>query len=162
MGRSDYFIKKRNLILLVFVIFVFLFFSTSSFANDTDIQNNMMIEGRWKFETEVLGGEIYVIGGENKDGSLNLVEKFNPILNQWEQVANMNSARILHTTSVLNGEIYVLGGYSKQSTYKSMNQVEVYNPDTDTWTVITEKSSVVHSEVADGEIICFYEQSECY
>ena len=54
-----------------------------------------------------------------------------PIAGQWQQLASMPSERQELASAVLNGKIYVLGGLNQSGV--STNNVEVYNPATDSW-----------------------------
>ncbi len=51
----------------------------------------------------------------------------------WTEVAPLNVARYKHRAVVLDGKIYVIGG---QAPDKMCAPVEVYDPDTNTWTVV--------------------------
>ena len=81
---------------------------------------------------------IYVIGGFNraKGGrwsdafSLNTVEKYDPILKQWESVVNIKEPRSKHGAVSLNRKIYVVGGEDDMLIH---NSVEVFNPQSETW-----------------------------
>ncbi|KAL7975839.1 hypothetical protein Chor_001252 [Crotalus horridus] len=85
--------------------------------------------------------------------SLNVVEVFDPVANQWEKCQPMMTARSRVGVAVLNGLLYAIGGYDGQwrlSTIyvcggydgtSSLNSVEAYSPETDQWTVVTPMSS---------------------
>ncbi|RLE38138.1 hypothetical protein DRJ23_05055, partial [Candidatus Acetothermia bacterium] len=51
----------------------------------------------------------------------------------WTQVASMNHARNKCRAVALGGKIYVIGGVDAD---KNLAPVEVYDPITDTWTVL--------------------------
>jgi len=51
----------------------------------------------------------------------------------WSQVSPLNVARYKHQAAVLDGKIYVIGGSDPD---KNVAPVEVYDPATDTWTVL--------------------------
>lgn len=65
--------------------------------------------------------------------SLNVVEVFDPIGNCWERCQPMSTARSRVGVAVVHGLLYAIGGYDGQSRLKT---VEVYNPETDTWTKV--------------------------
>ena len=44
----------------------------------------------------VLDGKLYAVSGENGDGYLSLVERYDPALDAWEAVAPMAEARQAH------------------------------------------------------------------
>jgi N-acetylneuraminic acid mutarotase len=74
--------------------------------------------GRWAAATAVLGGKLYVVGGNRRNGdavqTLDLTSVFNPTTNVWSQRARLPSPRagIAGTTVKLNGtsRIEVIGG----------------------------------------------------
>lgn len=70
--------------------------------------------------------------------SLNVVEVFDPIGNFWERCQPMRTARSRVGVAVINGLLYAIGGYDGQS---RLSTVEVYNPETDTWTQVSSMNS---------------------
>ena len=56
----------------------------------------------------VVGGEIYVIGGQGSPTSI--VEAYNPVTDTWTQKADMPTARSHSGAAAVNGLIYVIGG----------------------------------------------------
>ena len=99
--------------------------------------------GRQAFSTAVVGGKIYLIGGnlfENEKGGpfgRSLVEVYDPQNNSWQRLADMPTPRLLSRAAAVNGKIYVVGGYSaidrRIANIKMLKVVEVYDPQTDTW-----------------------------
>ncbi|KAG2458235.1 KLH18 protein, partial [Polypterus senegalus] len=86
-----------------------------------------------------IAGLIYAVGGLNSAGdSLNVVEVFDPIANRWERCQPMTTARSRVGVAVVNGLLYAIGGYDGQS---RLSTVEVYNPDTDSWTQVASMNS---------------------
>lgn len=107
-------------------------------------------------------GLIYAVGGLNSSGtpvrllacaavilqhaashgfpgdSLNVVEVFDPIGNLWERCQPMRTARSRVGVAVVNGLLYAIGGYDGQS---RLSTVEVYNPETDSWTQVSSMNS---------------------
>lgn len=107
-------------------------------------------------------GLIYAVGGLNSSGtpltsgsvsarsaqltdssspagdSLNVVEVFDPIGNFWERCQPMRTARSRVGVAVVNGLLYAIGGYDGQS---RLSTVEVYNPETDSWTRVSSMNS---------------------
>ncbi|TNN42452.1 Kelch-like protein 18 [Liparis tanakae] len=84
-------------------------------------------------------GRIYAVGGLNSSGdSLNVVEMFDPIGNFWERCQPMRTARSRVGVAVINGLLYAIGGYDGQS---RLSTVEVYNPETDSWTRVSSMNS---------------------
>lgn len=70
--------------------------------------------------------------------SLNVVEVFDPIGNCWERCQQMSTARSRVGVAVVNGLLYAIGGYDGQS---RLSTVEVYNPETDTWSKVASMNS---------------------
>lgn len=70
--------------------------------------------------------------------SLNLVEVFDPVGNFWERCQPMRTARSRVGVAVVNGLLYAIGGYDGQS---RLSTVEVYNPETDSWTRVSSMNS---------------------
>lgn len=70
--------------------------------------------------------------------SLNVVEVFDPIGNFWERCQPMRTARSRVGVAVVNGLLYAIGGYDGQS---RLSTVEVYNPETDSWTRVSSMNS---------------------
>ncbi|KAG7273874.1 hypothetical protein CRUP_025935 [Coryphaenoides rupestris] len=84
-------------------------------------------------------GLIYAVGGLNSSGdSLNIAEVFDPIGNFWERCQPMRTARSRVGVAVVNGVLYAIGGFDGQS---RLSTVEVYNPETDTWTRVSSMNS---------------------
>jgi uncharacterized protein (TIGR03437 family) len=80
--------------------------------------------------TGVIGQKIYVIGGLNSSGVLNLNEVYDPAMDSWTTAAPMPTARFVPASAVVNNILYAMGGSSSETV---LNVVEAYNPSTDTW-----------------------------
>ena len=80
----------------------------------------------------VVDGKIYVMGGRNNSGSLDVVEVYDPVTDSWSTKAAMPTARSGAMTGVVDGKIYVIGGGGSHTIYS--NTVEAYDPVTDSWT----------------------------
>jgi N-acetylneuraminic acid mutarotase/glucose/arabinose dehydrogenase len=88
-----------------------------------------------------VGGKLYVFGGSTApfSGAVSNAAVYNPDTNPdpnittpaWTSIAPMPTARGAATAQVINGDIYVIGGLN--SSGASLNTVEVYDPDTNTW-----------------------------
>ena len=59
---------------------------------------------------------IYVIGGYNRDSSLNVFERFNPILNTWESLPSMPEGLSAHSVALVNDKLYTFGNYHNLET----------------------------------------------
>ena len=64
---------------------------------------------------------LYVMGGEQ---NMQKAQIYNPVSNEWKEVAPMKTGRAGHCAVVLQKQIYVIAGH---------NSVECYNPSTNQW-----------------------------
>jgi len=86
-----------------------------------------------------LGGKIYVAGG-NDGLNLRSVEMFDPSENVWRFVSSMRVGR--WKPALVNGgdgKLYVMGGWDDD--INDLSSVEVYSPETDTWTDVASMES---------------------
>ena len=66
------------------------------------------------------------------------VERFDPILATWEEVAPMNEARFSAFGAAMNGKIYVAGGVNvNEGRLTVLKSCEVYDPSTNEWQVVS-------------------------
>ena len=72
-----------------------------------------------------LDGKIYFVGYQT-----DIVERYDPLRNEWQQVASLNEARTGHACAALNGKIYAIGGQDSAT-------VEIYDPTSDSWSYIS-------------------------
>ena len=101
-----------------------------------------MKHARDGFTISVVEGEIYAIGGvgwpqipNNPGPFLASVEVYNPQTHRWLEKVEMPIPRSNHTASVLNGKIYVTGGGNRgNGPFRYLSRIDVYDPQTDTWT----------------------------
>ena len=76
-------------------------------------------------------GEIYAIGGETEDGTLGLVEHYDPDLDQWSK-RNPKPVPVSDVSGVvIGGKVYVPGG--RTSTGEVTDMLEIYAPLEDAW-----------------------------
>ncbi|KAM1303805.1 hypothetical protein ACFX2F_021570 [Malus domestica] len=91
------------------------------------------------FGVVVLNGKLLVVGGYSVITETTVasddVYQYDSCLNRWGKLANMNVARYDFACAELSGMIYAVGGYGIDGS--SLSSAEVYNPDTDTWTLIS-------------------------
>ncbi|XP_072544408.1 kelch-like ECH-associated protein 1A [Salminus brasiliensis] len=89
----------------------------------------------------VLFGLFYAVGGRNLSLQSNVDSEalscYNPMTNQWTQLASLNTPRNRVGVGELDGSIYAVGG-----SHGSMhhNTVERYDPEANRWTVVTPMS----------------------
>lgn len=67
-----------------------------------------------------------------------MVEVFDPVGNFWERCQPLKTSRSRVGVAVVNGLLYAIGGYDGQS---RLSTVEVYNPETDSWTRVSSMNS---------------------
>ena len=68
-----------------------------------------------------LGNYIYAIGGDEQNSRVTTVERYDPAVDQWVEMASLLSVRVGCAAAVLDGYIYVTGGYDGT---KCLNSVE--------------------------------------
>jgi N-acetylneuraminic acid mutarotase len=88
-----------------------------------------------------LGGYVYVIGGRSDGGgnaNTGELDRYDPSTDRWEIMAPMPTARSGHAAAVLNGWIVTMGGEVNADNPPTgvFVEVELYDPDTDTWATI--------------------------
>jgi N-acetylneuraminic acid mutarotase len=105
----------------------------------------------------VLGEKLYLAGGflgDEVDG--NLLE-YDPGTNSGASRSGMPTPRAYLTSAVPDGKLYAIGGHSGESPYTNTlhNEVERYDPATDTWTKKTPMPTprnLLASGVIDGKV----------
>jgi len=109
----------------------------------------------------ILNGKIYLIGGYGTSDTeaLDTVYVFDPSTQTYTQVASLNYARWGAIAVAYNGKIYVFGGIDGSK--NPVPYVEVYDPNTDTWTVLnntlpSELQGQGQMAVTDGQYIYIY------
>lgn len=85
-----------------------------------------------------VGNYLYAIGGRSgPDGRVTRrdeVERYDPATDTWTTRSRMPTRRNAHATVAYGGKIYVMGGNNgPPSGSNRLAVVEVYDPDTDTW-----------------------------
>jgi N-acetylneuraminic acid mutarotase len=105
-----------------------------------------MPTGRSRFGIAVYQNKIYVMGGATANGFTAANEVYDPLTDTWETKTPLpKGSRAELTTSVVNGKIYAVGGYFFGLYRVSSNVLEVYDPETDTWTTKTPMPTAVYS-----------------
>lgn len=93
---------------------------------------NRMITARSFFACAVIGGMIYVAGGNSSDLiELNSAEVFDPVKNNWHSISNMTSNMASYDAAVLDGNLLVTEGWIWPFFMSPRGQV--YDPRTDNW-----------------------------
>jgi len=126
-----------------------------------------MSTARDQFTGGVIDGRIYVFGGNGNPNQVNLksTEMFNPATGVWTNRAdnNHNGGNGVEelTGAVVDANLYVFGAYGgigPGGYYGDFNFNERYDPNTDTWTSLAPKPTVVTAAPAtvyNGEIYLF-------
>lgn len=95
-----------------------------------------MPTARGDFGVAVVAGKIYVIGGTNETSeTLNVVEEYNPLTNEWTTKKPMPTPRSGLAVAVYDGKIYAFGGTVGSNVYVGNN--EIYDPVSDSWSTKT-------------------------
>ena len=103
------------------------------------------------FATVVLNNKIYAIGGEfghdKTHDQQKIVQSFDPATNTWTRLADMPIAKshFESATYVQDGKIVCAGG--QIDNYKSTDNVSMYDPATDSWSVIGKLPTVLQGPV---------------
>ncbi len=76
-------------------------------------------------------GDIYAIGGESINGILDLVEQYDPVLDNWS-VRSPKPVPVTEASgAVISGKVYIPGG--RTSTGEVTDILEIYSPLDDSW-----------------------------
>ncbi|CAG0916317.1 unnamed protein product [Notodromas monacha] len=84
----------------------------------------------------VVSGEnvMYLAGGEFPDGSASrAVWRYDPVFDQWQEMAQMLEPRSELGLAMVDGQIYAVGGWEGCQRLKT---VEQYNPASNTWKLV--------------------------
>ena len=77
---------------------------------------------------------MYMAGGEYPDGSASrAVWRYDPVLNAWQEMADMRVPRSELGLAMLDGCVYAVGGWEGTS---RLDSVERFDPETNTWSVM--------------------------
>jgi N-acetylneuraminic acid mutarotase len=127
-------------------------------AADTWITKKPMPTPRTSFGIAVYNNKIFVFGGiagpinSESSGITGITEVYDPSLDSWETKTLMPTPRASLSASVVNNKIYLIGGivHTNQDPlyYNSTNVVEVYDPETDTWTTKKNMPTVLDNYAA--------------
>ena len=104
-------------------------------------------------------GQVMILAGSGRQGTLNSVELYNPTDDQWTAASPMGVPRFSHTATLLNnGHVMVCAGNNLyQGAGQILDSVEIYDPVGDSWTVAPSISiaRMNHSAtlLASGEVL---------
>ena len=103
-----------------------------------------------------VGLNVYAIGGETADTTLNSIYSFDVSEHVWRERTPKPTAVAAAAATELFGEIYVVGG--RLADGQPTNVVEVYSPTQNAWRPITSLPQPISSGVAlaDGSFLYFF------
>ncbi len=105
-------------------------FDTDTWSTGTDIPEPVDQEYS---ASAVSDGLIYVVGTED---TYDAAYVYDPAADTWTAIASAPEERYYHSLAALDGKLYVFGGYSAVFAWDEVASIEVYDIDTDSWTVI--------------------------
>lgn len=129
--------------------------SNDEILNDTWNNTVPLSTGKAKFNTAVINGTLYLIGGQDSAGCVNTIEKYNENTAAWETVTTIPVDTNGYSVTNSETKIYIIGGYSN-NTY--LNSVQVYDTSSNTWSTIAsmiERREEAASLYADDKIYVF-------
>lgn len=105
----------------------------------------------------VLKDVIYVVGGRNGNSVLTTLEKYKPQENTWISGKGMPTPRWSLMAAEVDGRLYAIGGISGiGNNRKTLDTIEVYHPDTDTWEMAGSMPQPRHSAAIAVVDKCIY------
>ena len=151
---------KRLATSICFIISVLFLGQVSVFADEVNPETDNvkmgwttlapMSKSRYNFQTEVIDGKIYAIGGSG--GGASTAEVYDPTSNSWTTLAPMSDTRYRFQTEVIDGKIYAIGGNNGKG---NLSSAEVYDPATNSWTTLANMSEAridLQTKVIDGKL----------
>jgi N-acetylneuraminic acid mutarotase len=105
-----------------------------------------------------LDGQVYVIGGFTLAGISASVERYDPALDAWTEVAPLPEAMHHANAAVVGGKIYVVG-FLTGGNFQAQGRGYVYDPGANAWTTIaampagTERGSAVVGAVGTEVLV---------
>jgi hypothetical protein len=130
-------LRGRKMIKLIFTML--LGFTTAAFTGQALAQGTWetkmsMPSGHYSFDTGVVNGIIYAVGGDSGSMNVGTTEAYDPASDTWTTKMPMPTARAGLGVGVVNGILYAVGGVSEVDGCGDLNVVEAYDPATNTWT----------------------------
>jgi hypothetical protein len=113
---------------------------------------------RERFGIAVYQNKIYCIGGcrdggyFSNDSIIGVNEVYDPATDTWEAKEPIPTPRRGLGANVVNGKIYLIGGYvpdsSSSTGFSDLSLNEVYDPETDSWTIKAKVPTAASSSVS--------------
>ena len=79
---------------------------------------------------------LYAIGGESNNERLDVVESYDPHRNSWHKHARTLEKKAHSSGAIFRGKVYVFGGFKSRQFDSCSSLIEMYDPDSNTWTGI--------------------------
>jgi N-acetylneuraminic acid mutarotase len=127
-------------------------------ATDTWTYKKPMPTPRERFGIAVYQNKIYCIGGcrdggyFSNDSIIGVNEVYDPATDTWETKEPIPTPRRGLGANVVNGKIYLIGGYVPASSsltgFSDLSLNEVYDPETDSWTMKAKEPTAASSSVS--------------
>ena len=93
---------------------------------------NSMPIGNFIFDSAVLNGKIYAVGGHIPSGHyLTSAYEYNPKTDQWQQIAYLNQGRSYVSVVAYKGKLWAINGTDGGS--DPNNSIDIYDPKTGQW-----------------------------
>ncbi|TRY79056.1 hypothetical protein DNTS_033305 [Danionella cerebrum] len=92
---------------------------------------------RFSHGVVVIMGKLYIAGGRHyygKDDTMRSTYRYDPVVNSWQKLADMNENRGSFVLMVLNGQMYAIGG--ERDSQSNLESVEVYCHDKNSWSFV--------------------------
>ena len=109
----------------------------------------------------IIGDKIYIIGGINSSKTILIqqVDVLDMVSGEWTSVTSLPTPRMNLSSVSINGLIYTIGGtLGAANGYLGLDKVEVYNPNSNTWSdaasIITKRKNFAACQL-DGSIYVF-------
>jgi DNA-binding CsgD family transcriptional regulator len=94
-------------------------------------QRTQLPSVRYDFGATTYDNKLYVIGGQNAQGSSSAIERYDPNTNTWVSLTDKPTAASHVQAAVVRGIIYVPGG--ERSDGSVLDTLEAYDPRTQRW-----------------------------
>ncbi len=111
-------------------------------ATDTWENKTALTQVFWDMQANVVDGKIYFISGGQWHGFGNFAATqtnyvYDPSNDSWSERAVIPTPVAFYASAVMNDKIYIMGGqsqYTYPSSHTYVNLVQIYDPETDSWT----------------------------
>ena len=122
---------------------------------------NLRISRSYQTATLLPNGQVLVVGGTHwasppvfgqgapPGSALDIAELYDPATGKWTITDTLHTARYMHVATLLHdGRVLVTGGIGPDGGQDLLASAELYNPDTNTWTVTGSLPSGLLSQTA--------------